>query len=106
MNRTEQNRTRVTTLHPFLYTWREYAVTIILAFVILWFTGCAELGVVRTAIDVRGQEVADRILADTEFVLCRGISVGAWARRYGRDQILADAWKTICGSELLLTTPK
>ena len=71
----------------------------------LVFTGCAELGIVRTAIDVRGQEVADRILADTEFVLCRGISVGAWVRRYGRDAALAEGWKTICGSELLLTTP-
>lgn len=92
--------------HPFLFTWREFGITIILAFVIVWFTGCTQLGIVRTAIDVKGQEAADRILADTEFVLCRGIPVGAWARRYGRDQILADAWKTICGSELLLTTPK
>ena len=92
--------------HPFLYTWREFCITIILAAIIIWFTGCAQLGIVRTAIDVKGQEAADRILADTEFLLCRGISVGAGARHYGRDQILADAWKTICGSELLLTTPK
>ena len=92
--------------HPFLYTWREFGITIILSAIIILLTGCAQLGIVRTAIDVRGQEVADRILVDTEFVLCRGISVGAWARKYGRDQVLADAWKTICGSELLLTTPK
>ena len=93
-------------MHPFLYTWREYAITIILAAVIILLTGCTQLGIVRTAIDVKGQEVADRILADTEFVMCRGISVGAWVRRYGRDEVLAQAWKTICGSELLLTTPK
>ena len=92
--------------HPFLYTWREYAITIILCAIIILFTGCAQLGIVRTAIDVKGQEAADRILADTEFVLCRGISVGAWVRRYGRDAALAEGWKTICGSDLLLTTPK
>lgn len=72
----------------------------------LLFTGCTQLDIVRTAVDVKGQQTADRILADTEFIMCRGISVGAWVRRYGRDQVLADAWKTICGSDLLLTTPK
>ena len=91
--------------HPFLYTWREFGITIILSAILIWFTGCTQLGIVRTAIDVKGQEVADRILADTEFVMCRGISVGAWVRRYGRDQELAEAWKTLCGSELLLSTP-
>ena len=69
------------------------------------FAGCAQLDIARTAVDVRGQVVADRVLADAEFVLCRGITVGAWVRRYGRDAALADGWKTICGSELLLTTP-
>ena len=93
--------------HPLLYGWREFYIAIILAIIIVWFTaGCAQLGIVRTAIDVKGQEAADRILADTEFVLCRGISVGAWVRRYGRDAALAEGWKTICGSDLLLTTPK
>ena len=91
--------------HPFLYTWREFGITIILSAIIIWLAGCTQLGIVRTAIDVRGQEIADRILADTEFVMCRGISVGAWVRRYGRDQALAEAWKTLCGSELLLSTP-
>ena len=71
----------------------------------LVFTGCAQLDISRTAIDVRGQVVADRVLADAEFVLCRGITVGAWVRRFGRDAVLAEGWKTICGSELLLTTP-
>ena len=93
-------------VHPFMYTWREFGITIILATIIIWFTGCTQLGIVRTAIDVKGQESADRVLADTEFLMCRVISVGAWVRRYGRDLVLAEAWKTICGSELLLTTPK
>ena len=92
--------------HPMLYTWREFCISLILVMIIIWLTGCTQLSIVRTAIDVKGQEAADRILADTEFVMCRGISVGAWVRRFGRDPALAEAWKTICGSELLLTTPK
>ena len=92
--------------HPFLYTWREYGITIILTGIIIWLTGCAQLGIVRAAVDARGQEISDRILADTEFVLCRGITIGAWVRRYGRDAALAEGWKTICGSDLLLATPK
>ena len=91
--------------YPEIYKWRGFVIALIMAIIIIWLTGCAQLGIVRTAIDVKGQETADRILADTEFVLCRGIPIGAWARHYGRDQVLADAWKTICGSELLLTTP-
>ena len=91
--------------HPLLYTWREFCLAISLAIGIILLTGCTQLNIVRTAIDVKGQEVADRVLADAEFVMCRGVSVGAWVRRYGRDPILAEAWKTICGSELLLTTP-
>ena len=71
----------------------------------LLFVGCAQIDIARTAVDVRGQVVADRVLADAEFVLCRGITVGAWVRRYGRDAVLSEGWKTICGSELLLTTP-
>ena len=90
---------------PLLYDWRGFFVALILAIIIIWLTGCAQLDIARTAVDVRGQVVADRVLADAEFVLCRGITVGAWVRRYGRDAILSEGWKTICGSELLLTTP-
>ena len=74
--------------------------------VIIWFTGCTQLDIVRTAVDVKGQQTADRVLADAEFVMCRGVTIGAWVRKNGRDAALAEAWKTLCGSELLLTTPK
>ena len=82
-----------------------YMCVVIAWLLCLLFAGCAQLDITRTAIDVRGQVVADRVLADAEFVLCRGITVGAWVRRFGRDAALAEGWKTICGSELLLTTP-
>ena len=91
---------------PLLYTWQEFCLAMVLAIVIILFTGCTQLDIVRTAVDVKGQQTADRVLADAEFVMCRGVSVGAWVRHYGRDAALAEAWKTLCGSELLLTTPK
>ena len=94
------------TFHPILYTWREFGITIILATIIIFVTGCTTLDIARTAIDVKGQQTADIVLADAEFVMCRGITVGAWVRHYGRDAVLAEAWKTLCGSESLLTTPK
>ena len=82
-----------------------YMCVVIALLICLLSAGCAQLDISRTAVDVRGQVVADRVLADAEFVLCRGITVGAWVRRFGRDEVLAEGWKTICGSELLLTTP-
>ena len=94
------------TFHPLLYTWREFCISLILVVVIILFTGCTTLDIARTAIDVKGQQTANRVLADAEFVMCRGVSVGAWVRKYGRDAALAEAWKTLCGSELLITTPK
>ena len=78
----------------------------ILAIAVVWLTGCTTLDIARTAIDIKGQQTADRVLADAEFVMCRGVTIGAWVRKYGRDAALAEAWKTLCGSELLLTTPK
>ena len=90
----------------YLYTWREFCIAIIIATIIILLSGCAQLGIVRAAVDARGQEIADRVLADTEFILCRGITIGAWGRRYGRDATLAEGWKTICGSDLLLATPR
>ena len=90
----------------YLYTWREFCIALIIATIIIVLSGCAQLDIVRAAVDAKGQEISDRILADTEFILCKGIRIGAWVRRYGRDAALAEGWKTICGSDLLLSTPK
>lgn len=54
---------------------------------------------VRTAIDEYGQKIADAELENAEFLLCRAISVGAFARRYGKDQKKVEAWKTLCTTE-------
>lgn len=67
--------------------------------------GCARLSPELAALNIQGAQAADKILADAEFVMCRGITVGAWTRRYGRDEQKAGAWKTICGGSPLVTLP-
>lgn len=58
----------------------------------LVLTGCA---VTHRAAE-RGAELSDEMLSTAEFTLCRGITVGAWVRRYGNDRALANAWRTLC----------
>ena len=58
---------------PLLYTWREFCFAMLVAIVVILFTGCSQLAIVRSAVDIKGQEVADRALADAEFVMCRGV---------------------------------
>lgn len=65
-----------------------------LLFVLL--TGCAELSALRTGVVTEGANAMDRAATDAEFTLCRAISVGAWMRRYGRDAVKAEAWRSIC----------
>lgn len=74
-------------------------------FIILTATGCAQLDIVRSAINIQGAQAADRILNDAEFVMCRGITIGAWTRKYGGDEQMAGAWKTICGGPPLVALP-
>ena len=92
------------------YVWRLYGkrmafLAVVFAFAVAFaaLSGCSTLNIARAAIDAQGKEVADRVLADAEFVMCRAVPVGAWVRRYGSSPDLAAAWKTICGSELLVT---
>lgn len=72
---------------------------------LLFITGCAQMSVVRTAIDLKGAETADRLRDDSEFIMCRGITIGSWVRRYGRDPALASAWQVLCGSETISSLP-
>ena len=77
----------------------------ITTFVALTLTACAQIGIVRSAIDLKGAAAADQLLVDAEFVICRGVTVGSWVRRYGRDPALAGAWQILCGSEPLTNVP-
>ena len=68
-------------------------------------TGCAQLGVIRSSLDIQGAQAADRVRDDAEFIMCRGITIGAWVRKYGSNPQQAEAWKILCSTDSLLTTP-
>lgn len=58
---------------------------------------------VRMAVSEFGAKAADAELENVEFFLCRGVSIGAWSRRYGVSSRKAEAWRTICTQDV--TTP-
>lgn len=60
--------------------------------VTLCVTGCAGVSVAVN----KAAEVADDTRVAAEFTLCRGITVGAWVRAYGKDRAKAEAWQTLC----------
>lgn len=53
----------------------------------------------------KSADTNDSLRQGAEFILCRGISVGAWIRAYGDNAIKAQAWRTIC-SEPVTELPK
>ena len=54
---------------------------------------------VRMAFSEYGATIADAELANLEWALCKGISVGAFTRRYGTQTKKAEAWRTLCSTE-------
>jgi hypothetical protein len=73
---------------------------------VTFLTGCAQYGAVTGAIRVNGAEVADKELDAAVYILCRGITVGAWVRRFGNNTEAAAAWKTICLDKAVITPAK
>lgn len=63
---------------------------------LLTMGGCAQYGVVKTAVAVNGARVADEARATAEWTLCDAITVGAWRRAYAGDPARADGWKKLC----------
>lgn len=59
-------------------------------------TGCASVQPYKAAIAQKAAEASDQIQADSEWMFCRGYSVGAWVRRFGNDPSGADAWRQLC----------
>jgi len=59
----------------------------------LTLTGCAQFSSLKGAIADRGAAVSDEARDTAEFVLCRGITVGAWLRAYGNEPEKAKAWQ-------------
>jgi len=70
--------------------------TLISAALAVALSGCAQYGVVKTAVAVEGAKAADEVRATAEWTLCDAISVGAWRRAYAGDPVKADGWKSLC----------
>jgi len=58
--------------------------------------GCAQYGMVKTAVAVNGARVADEARVTAEWTLCDALSVGAWRRAYAGDPGKADGWNKLC----------
>lgn len=67
--------------------------------------GCASYtaftGIVRT----EGALVADKQMEATLFFLCKGVTVGAWVRRFGENKQSAEAWSVMCSNKSLAPPP-
>lgn len=75
-----------------------------LAILLLTLTGCAEFRAGQSAVATHGAEAADAELEVSEWGICRAATVGAWLRRYGSDPAKANAWRQLCGTQIM-TTP-
>lgn len=70
-------------------------VILLTALVVL--SGCGlNLDAVREAVSVGGAKAMDDVLNDAEFIMCKGVSVGAKERRYPRGSTKAKAYNTLC----------
>lgn len=61
--------------------------------------GCAQYGVVKTAVAVNGAKAADEARQTAEWTLCDAMTVGAWRRAYAGDTDKADGWKKLCAQQ-------
>lgn len=78
--------------------------TLLAIFILATLTGCAQYGVVKTAVAVEGAKAADEVRTTAEWTLCDAITVGAWRRAYAGDPGKADGWKALCQQPV--ETPK
>jgi hypothetical protein len=73
--------------------------------VLLLLPGCVHTNALQGQIAERGAQVNDEALQSAMFVVCRGVSIGAWRRAFGNDPQKADAWRTLC-AESISQTPE
>jgi hypothetical protein len=66
---------------------------LITGFLIIVSSGCTTLG------NYAG-DAADQMQGAAEFTLCRGITVGAWARAYAQSAEKLQAWGVLCDVKL------
>lgn len=70
---------------------------------VLLLSSCAQYSAVKGGIVDEAAAVSDEALRSSEFMLCRGVTVGAWVRAYGASADKANAWRTICAQQLQQT---
>jgi len=70
----------------------------ILAIAMLALAGCAQFDSAKGVAVNEATKVADEARDGAEFMLCRGMTVGAWVRAYGASADKANAWKTLCAT--------
>ena len=83
----------------------DIAKIIIASLSLLMTVGCANFDLVTLAAKTQAAASEDRLRDEAAFITCKGISIGSWGRKYGRDPVRAAAWRTDCGYDSLLTTP-
>jgi len=74
--------------------------------IIFLLTGCTTFDTFQDVASSKGAATADEVRDTAEWVLCRGISVGAWVRAYGDAPQKAEAWRELCSVSVSETPAK
>ena len=67
----------------------------------VFLSGCASYNAATGIVRTQGAAVADKEMDAAIFLLCRGVTIGAWVRRFGENQTSAEAWGVLCASKTL-----
>lgn len=68
---------------------------------LLLLSGCASYNGFAGLVQTQGADVADKQMDAAIFLICRGVTIGAWVRRFGESQTSAEAWGVLCASKTL-----
>lgn len=71
----------------------------------LLLAGCASFDMAQGQIAAYGARAADETRQSAEYMLCHGITVGAWRRAYGADPLRAQGWSLLCAPPAALPLP-
>lgn len=61
--------------------------------------GCEAVDTAREVVKQKGAKIADGILTDAEWVLCKEASIGSIKRRYGKTVESANTYKDFCDGD-------
>lgn len=84
----------------------NYLMSITLFALIILFSllasGCAEFSAVRSGVASHGANAADQALSTAEWGVCKGVTMGAWQRRYGNNPRKTMGWRDLCSESATL----